>query len=274
LSVVTGGFTVMRFPIYVFFLMSGFFYLTGNPFTDETSKTGEPGIQGKVANLKYSRRINAPLKVDKTAETSANSADGKITATAKPYTVAASSKSTSVSDAKMQPSAVAIAQEPDRVTSPATGSTPENKSFTQGKAKLFKDPARKPLDWTVFGNKRKNAALTVPVRTRSQDEIDAEGIEDEPKQARRYNPRKLASKTRKYNRAKLKRKSKRLKAQRAARKARKAKRLARLKRRSKGVYRIARKAKKKPTEKKTVANKPRRKKFGFTQVGVQSRLSW
>ncbi|MCP4935392.1 MAG: hypothetical protein GY927_14620 [bacterium] len=229
----------MRYPIYIFLLMSGFFYLTGNPFSEETSKSGS---QGKVVQLKYGRQVNTSASVDKPAE--------------------------------MQPGAVAIAQTPARVITPAAVSTPENKSFATGKAKRFKDPARKPLDWNVFGNKRKNTALTVPVRTRSQDqqdEIDAPGIVDEPKQARGYNPRMLASKNGKYKRAKLKRQE--LKARRAARKARKRKRLARLKRRSKGSYRIARKSKKKSIRKKNVSHKPRRKKFGFSFVGPQGRLS-
>ena len=86
----------MRYPIYVFFLMSGFFYLTGNPFSDETSKTGKPAIQGKVAQLKYGRRISTSSSEEKTAKTTAKAADVKMTATTKTYIVAASSKSTNV----------------------------------------------------------------------------------------------------------------------------------------------------------------------------------
>ncbi len=265
----------MRYPIYIFLLMSGFFYLTGNPFSNETSITGEPGVQGKLAKLKYGRQISAPLSVDKTPETTIIANDAKMTATANSYTVAASDKSASVADAKVQ--------EPAPATLSTTASTPLTKSFTEGKAKRFNDPTRKAIDWTVFGNKRKNVALTVPVRTRSQDEIDAQGIAGEPKQARSYDPRELAtksreykpalaSKSRTYKRAKARRQK--LKVRKAARKARKTKRLARLKRRSKGVYRIARKAKKKSPKKKTVASKPRRKKFGFTQIGAQSRLNF
>ncbi len=265
----------MRYPIYIFLLMSGVFYLTGNPFLDETSQTGEPGVQGKLAKLKYGRRINAPLSVDKKPETTIIADDAKMTETANSYTVAASDESTSVADTKVQ--------EPAPVTLSTTASTPSSKSFTKGQAKRFKDPARKAIDWTVFGNKRKNVALTVPVRPRSQDEIDAEGIAGEPKQVRSYDPLELATKdrkykptlaseSRKYKRAEIRRQK--LKARKAARKARKTKRLARLKRRTKGAYRIARKAKKKTPEKEEVASKPRRKEFGFTQVGVQSRLNF
>ncbi len=268
----------MRYPIYIFFLMSGFFYLTGNPFSNETSQTGEAGIQGKVAKLKYGRRVSASSSEDKTAEITTTAADAKMVATAKLDIVTAPGKSLNVSDAKRQPGAVANVQEAAPTTSPTVVSAPERESFTEGKAKRFKDPARKPLDWTVFGNKRKNAALTLPIRSRSQDEIDAQGIVGEPEQAGLYNPRKLAIKTRKSKRrlTSKSREIKRAKIRREklkARKARKNKRLARLKRRNKGVYRIAGKTKKKPVEKKTAVKKSSGKAFGFSFVGAQGRLT-
>ncbi len=262
----------MRYPVYIFLLISGFFYLTGNPFSDETSQTAQQGAQGKVANLKYGRQISEPSTPENVAEPQTIAARDKPIVTAKPELVAKSTQSAKILDAQMQPSAVEKASLPSSVVS-LEQTSPASTPFAQDQQKSVESRAKKSLDWTVFGNQRKNASVALPVRTRSQGEIDAPDITGEPAQAAGYEPRELAEKSvRKSQSLKARRAAR--KARRAARKARRAKRrLARLKRRSKRAYRIARKAKKESAVKQPVANKPRPREFGFAFTGAQARLT-
>ena len=250
----------MRFPIYFFLLMSGFFYLTGNPFYSNDSETNKPGVSGKVAQLKYGRQVNTSSSAK---EPEVNSVKAVVAQSAPAIVSDVAAKSTASKTPLAKPLATVARVEDPSLLSSASNPAPAQ-SDRVGEANTVRagyNP-KKPLDWTVFGNKHKNASLFVPARVRSQDEIDAQGIEGEAIYASRSERPVLAPDNRKLKSTKAKRRK--LRAKKAARKARAKRRYARLKRKNKAAYRIARKAKKKAPRKRVA--KKKRRKFGFSST--------
>ncbi len=279
----------MRYPIYFFLLLSGFFYLTGQPGEDKSLQTGADKGQ---AQLPYARkaanRAVAKLEADKSSKivktvvepVGINTDMVKRTMPAM-INVASKAPVAKKESAAVKTAAVAFEggdndesakvvatlsktdQAPKAVQSanlsnkPALGSKPRSS---------FRSAKRKKLDWTVFGNRRKFVAAVIPKRVRSRDELDANGLTSE-----RIIVRRKIRKRRTLSRAarKTQRRAKsRIRKSRKARivKRRKSRRFARLNKRNRNIRRIASRRSIRKTRRKKVSRSKRRK-FGFGTVG-------
>ncbi len=311
----------MRYPVYFFLLLTGFFYLTGQPM-DDSEDVALRNVEGKAQELKYAKETkknvlpsadhlekrlkdnDTPVKLARIENppapiaTKEDAGNGKEVAAS----VAAPAKAVVPAKAARPKPAEKIlkaesfrtdqpADSNKKTLSPATVSSERINRFGTDKPKPYRTAARKPLDWTIFGNGRKTVAIDeVKRRSPSRDELDANarslviasrrsfrsaGLKSRST-TRKKAKRRLVRKTRKA-RSSRKRYSKRQrysKKRRARLKHRyKRKRSARLRRANARVYRLARKARKKSRRKKYAYYKPRRKKsFGFVVVGGSTQL--
>ncbi len=279
----------MRYPIYFFLLLSGFFYLTGQPSEDASLQTGADKGQ---AQLPYARnaanRSVATLEAEKASKIVKTVVEPVGTNTdmvkrTMPAMVNVASKTpaaeqesaavktgTSVSDTDganvSAKEAVKLAKTDKALEAVQSTTLVKKAAFGTPSRKTLKSAERKKLDWTVFGNRPKHVAAVIPKRVRSRDELDANGLTSERKIVRRK-IRKRISLSRSARQAQRRAKN-RIRKSRKARiaKRRKSRRYARLNKRNRNIRRIAsrrsmRKAKKKST------SRPKRRKFGFGTVG-------
>ena len=121
----------MRFPIYFFLLMSGFFYLTGNPFYNKETETAQTGVDTQVAQLKYGRQVSGSSTAGEPAILQVKTAKPKAAVEAKsPVKVA-------VAEKKSQTSTVANVQEPSLVPSALKTVSTESETFGNKQTKSF-----------------------------------------------------------------------------------------------------------------------------------------
>lgn len=268
----------MRYPLYLFLLMSCFFYLTGNPFDDTSKSTSTADVQGKVYVLKYARRTSPKVVPAPAPEHQVKIVEVAGEPTGAKNVEAMAHEVTDISEEQWE--AVALEQEPKRALKMPVSPV----SLEEPTDKRIKTAAVKKMDWNVFSNERQKVSLIMPVRTGSKRVSKKSRI---PERVRRMASRtsgklvlkklRKAKKVRKY--AKSKRLKKVVKKRQIARKSRKArstrksksKRYARLKRKNKGLYRVARRVKKKSVKKRN-KRRSRRKTFGFSVIGGGSRL--
>ena len=293
----------MRYPVYFFLLLTGYFYLTGKPLDDKAGQKPVAEVENRETRLKYAEKT-AEVVSRTIADSSTKSqtvikkqpGQGGRQTTAKAVVVAAAEPVKPVE--KNAPAAKPVIVANDNlhwltITKPAgkrvpiamapgkwrtgslmadTGTSSSNETAAMPEPQMAGRPGLvgKKLDWTVFGNGRDKTAgraMTPPPGMPAQDVADAERIPAgavDPV----YNAG-VKSKRVRARRAGRKVYRKRLAARkRVARKKRKFRRYARLKRRSRGAYRIARRSPKKTRRK---LRRSGRKRFGFTtHAGVMS----
>ena len=282
----------MRYPIYFFLLLSGFFYLTGKPNADKPMQTAnlDGQITGSGATtLPYARKIakqseagDDNTKMAKVVSESVKTVRNKpantwtlptaktdLTKASKPASKADMMKN-SVRQASLDTRNNVTATEwkttvklskKETALGTAIGTHLANReSFDSQPRKYFRSAKRKKLDWTVFGNGRKTVSTAaLPKRVRSRDELDAEGLSSDNiiSDRRRVTKRRAASRvSRKAQRRAKRNANKRRVAYKAKKrysaKKRRARRYARLHRKNRNIRRIA---------KRRSAKKPRRRRY-------------
>lgn len=264
----------MRYPIYFFLLVSGFFYLTGKPVDDRSPRTVADSGQ---ALLPYARNIAKrsgveetsvkPLKIAKTVVEPLKSVANKPVKSGTEKVRQASLEShnevtgnswkTNVKISKKDADSGAVIA-PDMANKPSFDSQPQNS---------LKKADRKKLDWTVFGNSRKVVTASLPQRVPSKDQLDAAGLaSDTIISQRKLRKRRVVSRaraTRKKQR-RIRQRARNARKYRAVRK--KSRKYARLNKRNRNIRRIASRRTVRKPRKKRYASRRTRKKFGFGAV--------